>query len=64
MMNQGPETSYDEADVLHAIRENLEVCREATTGPPARVVPEFLCQEIEHWLRIKAHRVASDFGAN
>lgn len=64
MVSQNPETRQDEADVLHAIRENLEACREATTGPPARVVPEFLCQEIEQWLRIMAHRVASDYGPN
>lgn len=39
-------------DELLAIRENLHAARNTSDGPPARVVPESLCQELETLLQL------------
>lgn len=39
-------------DELLAIRENLHAARSTADGPPARVVPESLCQEVETLLQL------------
>jgi len=46
-----------DADELLAMIENISRCRHGVDGPPNRIVPESLCEEVEALLILLEHAV-------